>query len=120
MDNNYCWCWNCGGALPSSTGKRKRRYCNDACRMVYKRKTEQPKANTIKAYPDTCRYCDTPIVVLTHPRKYPGACYECALAHADRPKTIDDLWPQYRYEQVKMTNNGLVPVTEQDLAALTR
>lgn len=59
MDNkNYCW--NCAGLIPLSTGRRKRHYCNDACRMAYKRKTEQivtehSKPNKVKG--GTCWCC---------------------------------------------------------------
>lgn len=51
MSKQLNHCWNCGGLIPFSTGKRKRHYCNDTCRIAYKRKTEQtksehPKPNT--------------------------------------------------------------------------
>lgn len=46
MDDKVNYCWNCGQPIPFSTGKRKRHYCNDTCRITYKRKTEQSKANT--------------------------------------------------------------------------
>ena len=45
--------------------------------------------------PDTCRYCQEPIISLGHPRKYPGACYDCSLK--PHPKTVEDLWPRYRH-----------------------
>ncbi len=46
-------------------------------------------------HPDVCQYCDKPIISLGYTRKYPGACYDCSLK--PHPKTIDDLWPAYRY-----------------------
>ncbi len=42
-------CRNCAKLLPESTGGRKRHYCNDACRMAYKRKSEQSKTNKVES-----------------------------------------------------------------------
>ncbi len=56
-------------------------------------------------YLDTCQYCGKPIVALGYSRKYPGACYDCAIK--PHPKTADDLWPKYRWSNesnYKMTD----------------
>ena len=84
MDSNYCW--NCGKLIPFSTGKRKRRYCNDSCRMAYKRKTEQSKANIkteqSKAEAHTVQGIIVDACGTEHPIDYEGRCKDQA--------TLDD------------------------------
>ena len=68
---------------------------------------------------ELCRYCSAPLPKLLKPRRWPGACYPCSLTNAGRVKTIDDLWPTYRYEQVKFGSDGyLEPVIAQDLEVM--
>ena len=40
-------CWNCSKDVPQIDGKKPKKYCNDACRMAYKR--AQSKANKSKS-----------------------------------------------------------------------
>ena len=49
MSKSENYCWNCAKMIDEGTGKRKRHYCNDACRMAYKRKSEQTKTEQIKS-----------------------------------------------------------------------
>ncbi len=61
----------------------------------YRAKQQTKALHDSVTHPDTCRYCQKPIISLGYVRKYPGACYDCSLL--PHPKTVEDLWPVYRY-----------------------
>ncbi len=99
-------CWNCGKLIPLSTGKRKRHYCNDACRISYRRKTEQmvTKSKTEHSKPNNfekCRYCGCDLPKLSMPRKYPGACLSCVMEQPG--KSPDRDLPVYDCKDRKLT-----------------
>lgn len=73
---------------------RQRRYRQQQ-KGVTENVTSQGVTDEGVTYPDTCQYCEKPIVSLGYPRKFLGACYDCSLI--PHPKTVDDLWPKYRY-----------------------
>ena len=41
--------------------------------------------NHLLQYAEQCQYCGEPLPKLSKPRKYPGACYECALKQPAKP-----------------------------------
>lgn len=91
---------------------KRARTCSDKCKQIAYRNRKQgatvtsvtPATVTKPTVTDLelCRYCRKPLPKLGRPRRYTGACYECALANADRPKSADDLWPPYRYEPMEL------------------
>ena len=105
------YCLQCKELMPESTGRRKKRYCSDACRMAFNRdtnklkteqnskanKTEQPKPNNL----ELCRYCGCDLPRLQLPRKYPGACYPCAMKAP--PRLPDRDLPLYDCKDRSMT-----------------
>lgn len=76
--NIYMYCKYCNKQLKQIEGKRQKQYCNDACRMAYKRTinteqtiTEQPKTNTEQAIPNITTDKDRT------GKKIKGYCHGC-------------------------------------------
>lgn len=86
-------CMNCGKDVPQTEGKRPKLYCNEACKKAVQRKAKLIDNGTkpisghnrtgISGQPVTdlekCRYCGKSLPALQKPRRYPGACYGCAI-----------------------------------------
>jgi hypothetical protein len=85
---------------------KKARTCSAKCKQIaYRNKKRSVTVTPVTLAPVTsptvtdlekCRYCSALLPKLSKPRRFAGACYECVLKHADRSKTAEDLWPDYR------------------------
>jgi hypothetical protein len=63
---------------------KKARTCGPTCRSKLARSVAKPSVASPVAKPsvadlEQCRYCSAPLPPLLKPRRYPGACYPCAL-----------------------------------------
>ena len=75
------------------TGKQ-RTFCSDRCRKAATRTNRAVQPGQMSDLSDLeptrtnleqCRYCDAPLPPLAKPRRWPGACYECAIKQPRRP-----------------------------------
>jgi len=68
--------------------KTKQREAN---RQASQRKRDKAKGMTqagmtpVPTDLEQCRYCGKPLPALAKPRRYPGACYPCAIKRPARP-----------------------------------
>ena len=72
---------------------KKARTCGSTCRSKLARSVASPSvalpavASSV-ADLELCRYCSEPLPALAKPRRYPGACYPCAMK-APRKASLD-------------------------------
>lgn len=55
------FCQQCGSAIKQIPGKRARRFCSDACRMLWWREHPEAKSHRV-AYRHVCRCCGTEFI----------------------------------------------------------
>ncbi len=89
---------NCKQCNKEYEGKGRSLYCSTACKQEFYRNRmkevcyDKPVPVTIRnAKPVTiadlekCQYCGQALPKLSRPRRYPGACYLCAIAQPSKP-----------------------------------
>ena len=87
-----CMNKDCDNAL---IGKQ-RTYCSDRCRKAVSRTKPDDKVGQVSGLEpslsdlELCRYCSEPLPKLLKPRRWPGACYPCAIK-APRKSSIEAL-----------------------------
>ena len=74
---------------------KKARTCSTKCKQIaYRNKKQAPTVTSVTLATVTeptvtdlelCQYCDVPLPPLAKPRRWPGACYECAIKQQRRP-----------------------------------
>ena len=79
---------------------KKARYCSDKCKQIAYRNRKQESTVTSVTLPavtkptvtdfELCRYCAKPLPALLKPRRWPGACYDCAIEQPRKP-SVDSL-----------------------------
>ena len=80
-------CGNCGVEYEAKRSTSE--YCGPKCKQAFYRNrckalsvtdvTVRPVTNVSVTDLEKCRYCGKSLPRLQEPRKYPGACYECAI-----------------------------------------
>ena len=90
---------------------KKARYCSDKCKQVaYRNRKQEPTVTSVTFAPVTepavtppalrrdvslelCRYCGELLPKLAKLRRWPGACYDCALKQPRKPsiEALDEL-----------------------------
>ena len=83
-------CLQCGEEYESKRSTSE--YCSIKCKSAFYRNRMKPDTvmlDTLKSDTVTdlekCRYCGIALRPLQNPRKYPGACYECAIKQPAKP-----------------------------------
>lgn len=79
---------------------KKQRYCSAKCKQeAYRNRKQEPAVTSVTVAGVTkpsvtnlelCRYCTKPLPPLAKPRRWPGACHDCA-AKAPRKPSIEAL-----------------------------
>lgn len=74
---------------------KQRTYCSDRCRKAESRATKSDKSVTqagrvselepSRTSLERCRYCNVPLPPLAKPRRWPGACNDCAVRQPRKP-----------------------------------